>query len=101
LEQVIRTAVAKHRKRISSQEKQAMRALMLAATVLAILVNANAAKAGLSTNVREASASADTVTPSETNHPSRVRTEGRTHRLRGIGGPIGAIGGAIGGLFHR
>jgi hypothetical protein len=101
LEQVTRTAVAKHRKRTSSQEKQAMRALILAATVLAILFNANAAKAGLSTNVREASASADTVTPSEANHPSRVRTEGRAHRPRGIGGPIGAIGGAIGGLFHR
>jgi peptidoglycan hydrolase-like protein with peptidoglycan-binding domain len=26
---------------------------------------------------------------------------GRAHRPRGIGGPIGAIGGAIGGLFHR
>jgi hypothetical protein len=78
-----------------------MRALILAATVLAILVNANAAKAGMSTNVREASASAEPVTPSEANHPNRIRTEGRAHHPRGVGGPIGAIGGAIGGLFRR
>lgn len=29
------------------------------------------------------------------------RNRGRAHRPHGIGGPIGAIGGAIGGLFHR
>ena len=29
------------------------------------------------------------------------RSGGRAHRSRGIGGPIGAIGGAIGGLFRR
>jgi peptidoglycan hydrolase-like protein with peptidoglycan-binding domain len=29
------------------------------------------------------------------------RNGGRGHRPRGIGGPIGAIGGAIGGLFRR
>ncbi len=29
------------------------------------------------------------------------RNGGSAHRPRGIGGPIGAIGGAIGGLFHR
>jgi peptidoglycan hydrolase-like protein with peptidoglycan-binding domain len=29
------------------------------------------------------------------------RNEARAHRPRGIGGPIGAIGGAIGGLFRR
>jgi peptidoglycan hydrolase-like protein with peptidoglycan-binding domain len=29
------------------------------------------------------------------------RHGGRAHRRRGIGGPIGAIGGAIGGLFRR
>jgi peptidoglycan hydrolase-like protein with peptidoglycan-binding domain len=29
------------------------------------------------------------------------RNGGRAHRPRGIGGPIGAIGGAIGGLFRR
>lgn len=31
----------------------------------------------------------------------RHRNGGRAHRRHGIGGPIGAIGGAIGGLFHR
>ena len=31
----------------------------------------------------------------------RRRGGGRGHRSRGIGGPIGAIGGAIGGLFRR
>jgi peptidoglycan hydrolase-like protein with peptidoglycan-binding domain len=29
------------------------------------------------------------------------RSGGRAHRPRGVGGPIGAIGGAIGGLFRR
>jgi peptidoglycan hydrolase-like protein with peptidoglycan-binding domain len=29
------------------------------------------------------------------------RSGGRAHRPRGIGGPIGVIGGAIGGLFRR
>jgi peptidoglycan hydrolase-like protein with peptidoglycan-binding domain len=29
------------------------------------------------------------------------RNGGRAHRPRGIGGPVGAIGGAIGGLFRR
>jgi peptidoglycan hydrolase-like protein with peptidoglycan-binding domain len=29
------------------------------------------------------------------------RNAGRAHRPHGIGGPIGAIGGAIGGLFRR
>jgi hypothetical protein len=97
VEQAARITVAKHR----SQEKQAMRALILAVAVLAVLANANTAQAGLSTTPREAVASADTGTPSETNHPNRVRTERRSHRPRGIGGPIGAIGGAIGGIFRR
>jgi hypothetical protein len=78
-----------------------MRALILAVAVLAVLANADAAKAGLSTTPREASASVDTASPPETSRPARVRTGGRAHRSRGIGGPIGAIGGAIGGIFRR
>jgi hypothetical protein len=83
-----------------------MRAVILAvavlAAVLAVLANADAAKAGLSTTPREASVSADAAPPPETSHADHVRTEGRAHhRPRGIGGPIGAIGGAIGGLFRR
>lgn len=39
-----------------------MRALILAAAVLAVLANANTAKAGMSTTVREVSASVDTAT---------------------------------------
>jgi hypothetical protein len=77
-----------------------MRALILAVAVLGVLANADAAKAGLSTSPHQALASVDTT---ETNHPDRHRTEGRAHHHhpRGIGGPIGAIGGAIGGLFRR
>jgi hypothetical protein len=99
MEQAARITVAKHR----TQEKQAMRALILTVAVLAVLANANAAQAGLSTTPREAVASADTATPPEANPSEHVRTERRAHhpRPRGIGGPIGAIGGAIGGLFHR
>ena len=79
-----------------------MRALILAMAVLGVLANADAAKAGMSTTPREALASVDTAPPTETNHPDRHRTEGRAnHHPRGIGGPIGAIGGAIGGLFRR
>jgi hypothetical protein len=97
MEQAARITVAKHR----TQEKQAMRALILTGAVLAVLANANAAQAGLSTTPREAVASADTATPPETNRPEHARTERRAHRPRGIGGPIGAIGGAIGGIFGR
>ena len=75
-------------------------AVAVSAVVLAVLANADAAKAGLSTTPREASASVDTASPPETSRPARVRT-GRAHRPRGIGGPIGAIGGAIGGIFRR
>ena len=78
-----------------------MRALILAVAVMAVLTNANSAQAGLSTTPREAVASADPTSPSETTRPERVRTERRSHHPRGIGGPIGAIGGAIGGLFRR
>jgi hypothetical protein len=100
MEQAAPITVAKHR----SQEKQAMRALILAAAVfavLAVLANANTAQAGLSTAPREAVASADTATPAESNRPEHARTERRAHHPRRIGGPIGAIGGAIGGLFGR
>jgi len=99
MEQAARITVAKHR----TQEKEAMRALILTVAVLAVLANANAAQAGLSTTPREAVASADPTSPPETNPSEHVRTERRAHhpRPRGIGGPIGAIGGAIGGLFHR
>jgi hypothetical protein len=78
-----------------------MRALILAVTALGVLASANSAKAGLSATPREASVSVDTTTPPETNRRDHVRTEGRAHHARGIGGPIGAIGGAIGGLFRR
>jgi hypothetical protein len=97
MEQAARITVAKHR----TQEKQAMRALILTVTALAVLANANAAQAGLSTTPRETVASADPTSPAETNRPNRVRTERRAHHPRGIGGPIGAIGGAIGGIFRR
>jgi Putative peptidoglycan binding domain len=38
---------------------------------------------------------------SKLDHQDHHRSGGSAHRPRGIGGPIGAIGGAIGGLFHR
>jgi hypothetical protein len=97
MEQAARMWVAKHR----SQEKQAMRALILVVAVLAVLANAGAAQASLSTTPREVVASDDTAPSPETNRPDRVRTEGRPHHPRSIGGPIGAVGHAIGGLFRR
>ena len=78
-----------------------MRALILTVAVLGALASANVAQAGLSATPREAVASADPTSPPETNRPNRVRTERRAHHPRGIGGPIGAIGGAIGGIFRR
>jgi|SRR5271169_3633926 len=42
-----------------------------------------------------------TIEAGESGHPDRRRGGGRAHHPRGIGGPIGAIGGAIGGLFRR
>jgi hypothetical protein len=107
MEQAARMTVAKDRRKNRnkdrSQEKQAMRALILTAAVLAVLANAEVAQAGLSATPREAVASVDTGTPPETSRPERSRTERRAHRSRsrGIGGPIGAIGGAIGGIFRR
>jgi len=80
-----------------------MRALILTVAVLGVLANANTAQAGLSSTPRETVASVDTGTPPEANPPERARTERRAHHPhpRGIGGQIGAIGGAIGGLFRR
>jgi peptidoglycan hydrolase-like protein with peptidoglycan-binding domain len=37
----------------------------------------------------------------KSDHQDHHRSGGRSHHARGIGGPIGAIGGAIGGLFRR
>lgn len=37
----------------------------------------------------------------KSDHQERHRGGGRTRHARGIGGPIGVIGGAIGGLFRR
>lgn len=37
----------------------------------------------------------------KSDHQDHRRGGGRTRHARGIGGPIGAIGGAIGGLFRR
>jgi hypothetical protein len=82
-----------------------MRALIQAVAVLAVvsavLADADTARAGLSTTTREASL--DTAPPPEpeTSHPARVRTERRAHHPRRIGGPIGVIGSAIGGIFRR
>jgi peptidoglycan hydrolase-like protein with peptidoglycan-binding domain len=160
------------------QERQVMRALILAATILGILACANAAKAGPSTTPRElasldTAAVSDEATPEtedqigltritrrevqrrlitlgfdtrvsgkfeestraaiarwqeergypktgflntaqhtallesgsageagKSNDQDHHRHGARAHRPRGIGGPIGAIGGAIGGLFR-
>jgi peptidoglycan hydrolase-like protein with peptidoglycan-binding domain len=41
------------------------------------------------------------VEAGKSEHQDRRRGGGRARHPRGIGGPIGAIGGAIGGLFRR
>ena len=41
------------------------------------------------------------IETSKSDHQDHRRGGGRAHHPRGIGGPIGAIGGAIGGLFRR
>jgi peptidoglycan hydrolase-like protein with peptidoglycan-binding domain len=47
--------------------------------------------------LEESSATEDGKSDYQDHH----RNGSRAHRPHGIGGPIGAIGGAIGGLFHR
>jgi peptidoglycan hydrolase-like protein with peptidoglycan-binding domain len=39
--------------------------------------------------------------PGKSDYQDPHRNGGGAHRPRGIGGPVGAIGGAIGGLFRR
>ena len=78
-----------------------MRAFLLGLSVFVVVVSPHAAEAGLSTAPREMTASADTVPVTSQATVDRHRGGGHVHHARGIGGPIGAIGGAIGGLFRR
>jgi hypothetical protein len=41
------------------------------------------------------------IEQSKSEYPDHHHSRGHAHRHRGIGGPIGAVGGAIGGLFRR
>jgi hypothetical protein len=77
-----------------------MRALMVL-SLIAIVLGPGVAEAGMSTAPRETSESAYNA-PTAT-HATASRHRGRHvhHARRGIGGPIAAIGGAIGGLFRR
>jgi hypothetical protein len=81
-----------------------MRALILGFSALAIVASTNVARAGLSTAPRQV-ASIDTATvpdkPDKPDHQDHRRGGGRAHHARGVGGPIGFIGGALGGMFRR
>jgi hypothetical protein len=83
-----------------------MRALILGLSILAIVASANAARAGLSKAPREVasidtSAAPDAKSDNRSVYQNRHRSRGHARHRHGIGGPIGAIGGAIGGLFRR
>lgn len=78
-----------------------MRALILGFSALAIVASTNVARAGLSTAPRQV-ASIDTATvPDKPDRQDSHRGGGRAHHARGVGGPIGFIGGALGGMFRR
>ena len=72
-----------------------MRALIVL-SLMAIVFGSGACEAGMSDTPREVSA--PTARHATAAHH---RSRGRVHHARGIGGPIAAIGGAIGGLFRR
>ena len=78
-----------------------MRALVVL-SLMAIIFGSNACEAGMSTGPHKVAASAPAASHATGHH----RGHGRVHHARrGIGGPIAAIGGAIGhtvgGLFRR
>lgn len=76
-----------------------MRALIVL-SLMAIIFGSRVCEAGMSAAPREVSA--PTASHATAAHH---RDRGRVHHARGIGGPIAAIGGAIGstigGLFRR
>jgi hypothetical protein len=77
-----------------------MRALIVM-SVMAIIFSSTACEAGMSTGPHKVAASAPAAS-----HASHHRGSGRVHHARrGIGGPIAAVGNAIGstvgGLFRR
>ena len=72
-----------------------MRALIVL-SLMAIMFGSRVCEAGMSAAPREVSA--PTVRHATVEHH---RGRGRVHHARGVGGPIAAIGGAIGGLFRR
>lgn len=47
------------------------------------------------------SESAAAVEASKSDHPGRRHGGGRAHHSRGIGGPVGALGHMVGGIFGR
>ena len=72
--------------------------ILIALLLLAIVFGSRDCEAGMSTAPREMSVSPPAARHASLAHP---RGGGRVHHARGIGGPIAAIGGAIGGLFRR
>jgi hypothetical protein len=72
-----------------------MRALIIL-SLMAIVFGSRVCEAGMSVAPREVSA----PTASHTS-AAHHRGRGHVHHARRVGGPIAAIGGAIGGLFRR
>ena len=77
-----------------------MRALIVL-SVIAIVFGSTVAEAGMSTAPRDTSATAYNAPKASQATVSRHRGGRVHHARRGIGGPIAAIGGAIGGIFRR
>jgi hypothetical protein len=77
-----------------------MRALILGLSVLAIVASVNTATAGLSSSPRQVASVDTAAAPDKPERQGRHRGSHARHG-RGIGGPIGMIGGAIGGLLRR
>jgi hypothetical protein len=84
----------------SSSGSEHMRALIIL-SLIALVFGSGVAEAGMTTAPREMSASAHNAPTDDHATVSRHRRGHVHHARRGIGGPIAAIGGAIGGLFHR
>lgn len=58
-------------------------------------------KTGFLNTAQNAALLDESVAAGESDHQYPRRGRGRAHHSRGIGGPIGAIGGVVGGLFRR
>jgi hypothetical protein len=83
--------------RLQAQERSAMRALIILSS-MAIIFSSTVCEAGMTTGPHKILAT--TATQPATSHATTRHGRGRVHHARrGIGGPIAAVGNAIGGTL--